>query len=216
MMCHPQITAAGGGGAARRSATGGFTLLELMVVITIIGILMGFLLTSGGAVFRDAKSKQTRTQLETLASLINEYRTIENQFPDDRLPVGVHTGAMNSQAEALVLALFDREYTGNRPKLDSVINTDDDRVARNTTIFAEPKLFEIKDAWDNPILYFESLHYGDVATVMAGYDLYYEEQTTGARKHKTTGAYLSPNGFQLVSAGEDGVFDTEDDIILAR
>lgn len=191
----------------------GFTLLELMVVIVIVGILMGALLTSGGSLFRDSKVKKTSVRLDTLATMIREYRQIEGVFPNDRLPTGVNNGAMNSNSEALFLELFAVNYSGQRPDQDWLLNTDGDLTSKSLTILPVRDLFEICDTWGNPILYFESLHYGDVAQVMAGTDEMFEEQTVDAAKNARTGAYQQPNGFQLISAGEDGTFGTEDDIV---
>lgn len=191
----------------------GFTLLELMVVIVIVGILMGALLMSGGSLFRDAKVKETGVRLDTLATMIREFRQIEGVFPNDRLPSGVNTGAMNSKSEALFLELFANEYSGQRPDQDWLLNTDGDNLSKSLTILPSRELFEICDAWDNPILYFESLHYGEPAQVMAGLEGDYEEQNAEAAKNERTGAYQQPNGFQLISAGMDGTFGTEDDIV---
>jgi prepilin-type N-terminal cleavage/methylation domain-containing protein len=195
------------------TARSGFTLLELMVVIVIVGILMGALLTSGGSLFRNSKVKETSVRMDTLATMVGSFRQIEGMFPNDRLPTGVNNGAMNSNSEALFLELFAEKYSGQRPDQDWLVNTDGDTTSKSLTILPARELFEICDAWNNPIVYFESLHYGTVAQVMAGTDDMLEEQTVEAVKNERTGAYQQPNGFQLISAGEDGTFGTEDDIV---
>jgi hypothetical protein len=63
------------------------------------------------------------------------------------------------------------------------------------------------------VVYFDSLHYEDVQTVIAGADGFLEEQVVRAARNETTGAFVAPTGFQLISAGEDGEFGTEDDLL---
>ena len=184
-----------------------------MVVIVIVGILMGALLMSGGELFRDSKKKQTEVQLNTLATLVREYRQIEGVFPSDRLPSGVNNGEMNAKSEALFLELFAEKYSGQRPNQEWLVNTDGDSTPRAMTFLESSALFEIGDAWGSPILYFHHLHYGEIAQVMAGPDGMAYEQEAAAAKNETTGSYRQPNNFQLISAGEDGEFGTEDDII---
>lgn len=197
----------------RKSAASGFSLLELMVVIVIVGILMAYLLSSGAGAMKSAQVSETNTRLQQLATMVNEYMQINAVYPNDRLPSGVNNGDVNSQAEALFLELFSTEYSGSRPNQEWLINSDGDTYSKALTILPERQLFEIADAWGNPILYFESLHYDSPATVMAGMDGIYEEQSTEAARSDKTGAHLNPNGFQLISAGEDGLFGTEDDLI---
>lgn len=198
---------------ARRA---GFTLLELMVVIAIIGILMAALLVGGGSLFRDAKKNDTRNRLNTLSTLINEYRTIEGDYPDDRLPAGVSGGNVNGNAEALFVAFWDAEYSGELPNEAWLGNTDSDTASRSITRLPDRQLFELVDAWGNPIVYFDSLHYDSVAVTMAGFDgveggMLSEQQVVAAKSDKT-GAFLAPTGFQLISAGADGEFGTDDDL----
>jgi prepilin-type N-terminal cleavage/methylation domain-containing protein len=196
-----------------RHRSSGFTLLELMVVIVIIGILMGALLMSGGSIFRDAEVKQTGIRMDTLATLIMEYRSTEQDFPDDRLPRLASATKINASAEALCLSFFDPNYTGSKPNQEWLGNTDEDSSPKSLTTFAKRDLFEILDGWGNPIAYFESMHYNDACVFMAGADGLLSEQTVVAARNATTGGWENPSGFQLISAGEDGDFGTEDDII---
>lgn len=67
--------------AARRTASGGFSLVELMVVILIIAILMG--LTVSGARFALVKSweSKTRTQLEAIKLGLGKYKEENGEYP---------------------------------------------------------------------------------------------------------------------------------------
>ncbi len=201
---------------ASGSRQSGFTLLELMVVMVIVGILVGFLVMGGATAFNQAEEKETGVRLDTLSSIILSYRSVEGEFPDDRLPRNASSNSMNACSEALVLAFFDPGYTGNQPKQEWLVNTDADSSSRQLTTFGNKQLFELADGWGNPIMYFESLHYNRSVTCMAGMDEIYLEQTVTAARDEQTGSFLAPSGFQLISAGLDGEFDTEDDIIRSN
>ncbi|MBT5100445.1 MAG: hypothetical protein HOM77_00855, partial [Planctomycetes bacterium] len=47
-------------------------------------------------------------------------------------------------------------------------------------------------------------------------DELFEEQFVDALRNETTGDWQQPNRFQLISAGMDGFFGTEDDITHSR
>lgn len=191
--------------------------MELMIVLVIIGILAGAFAAIGGNVFGESQDKQTKSRLNALSVMIENYRSLEGEYPDDRLPQGLTTNRHNEHSEALVLALFDPEYTGERPSQEWLVNTDADEATRAPAMFDSRELFEIGDIWGNPIVYFESLHYDDKrgAVVQAGLD-FVEEQDLKPGRNERTGSYAEPNGFQLVSAGSDGLFGTDDDIFSYR
>lgn len=187
--------------------------MELMIVLVIIGILAGAFAAIGGDIFGKSQDQETKARLNALSVMIENFRSLEGEYPDDRLPQGLTTNRHNEHAEALVLALFDPEYTGERPSQEWLVNTDADEAARPAALFDSRELFELGDVWGNPIVYFESLHYADKrgAAVQAGLE-YPEEQTLMPGRNERTGSFAEPNGFQLVSAGSDGLFGTEDDL----
>lgn len=210
------MTAAATSSAGRPSRRArGFTLLELMIVLVIVGILMAYLLISGGSLFGNARVSEARIRLRALAAIVEEFRTAEGRFPDDRLPAGAAANDINSGAEALFLALFDPAWSGSRPDQDWLVNTDGDESRKALTILPSRELFEIGDPWHNPIAYFENLHYEQEGTVLAGEEEDYEEQQVHARRHPVTSGWLEPGRFQLVSAGLDGRFGTADDLASA-
>ncbi|KAA3607131.1 MAG: prepilin-type N-terminal cleavage/methylation domain-containing protein [Planctomycetota bacterium] len=190
----------------------GFTLLEILVVLFIIAILMSFFLVTGGDLFGKASEKKTKTRLLELSNLVLQYRQQMGEFPNDRLPRGLNSNGVNAPCEALVVALFDERMTGTRPKQDWLVNTDQDFSQKATSSLGSKELFEFGDAWGNPILYMESLHYDETHTVQAGIDEVWEEQQAKAQRHERTGNWQEPDAYQLISAGEDGLFGTEDDL----
>ncbi|MCP4092499.1 MAG: type II secretion system protein [Planctomycetes bacterium] len=197
-----------------KNRANGFTLLELMIVLVIIGVLSAVFVGFGGNIFGDSKTKAAQAKLRSLEAMIREYRNIEGEYPDDRLMKGVAMNAKNANAEALFLALFDSKYTGSRPSQEWLVNTDGDEANRDLTMLGTRALFEIGDEWGNPILYFESLHYADEngCVALAGEDDYFEEDVVFAQRSSVTNSFHEPNDFQLISAGPDGYFNTDDDL----
>lgn len=61
----------------------GFTLVELLVVISIIAVLMGLLFPVAGSVMRSAKKTQAKNDALQIASAIKGYYTEYGRFPID-------------------------------------------------------------------------------------------------------------------------------------
>ena len=65
----------------RSRKAGGFTLIELMVVITIIGILLAILLPVINAVILSAQKRQADTEVRGLEIALRAYQTRYSRFP---------------------------------------------------------------------------------------------------------------------------------------
>jgi prepilin-type N-terminal cleavage/methylation domain-containing protein/prepilin-type processing-associated H-X9-DG protein len=65
----------------KQEARSGFTLVELLVVITIIGILMGLLIPAVQAARETARRNQCSTQLNNLAKAAIQYEMSHKSFP---------------------------------------------------------------------------------------------------------------------------------------
>lgn len=197
----------------RRARRGGFTLLELMIVLMILGILMGYFVVSGSRLFRGAAVRDTEVRIRTLENLLESYRQIQGDYPADRLPAGATANELNGNAEALFLAFYAPDYRGDRPRQEWLGNTDGDATTKSLTILPSRELFEVLDAWGNPIVYFDHRGYERAATVLAGpQDEEPFQQEVRARRDERTGLWHENERFQLLSAGEDGLFGTEDDV----
>lgn len=194
----------------------GFSLIEILVVITIIGILIA---ASGGAYmkwFSKAEEDKTRTNILELQSYAWSYNDRRGDYPPSQLKaLGIATTGDedNEGIEAFVQALFHKDYDGARPDTASdLINKDDDEANKKITVFERPSLFEFPDAWDNPLIYIRYSDYAKVFTysVLTEYGL--ESIEVRALKNPKTGTYYNFESFQIFSVGKDGVFDTEDDV----
>ncbi len=200
--------------------SGGFTLIELLAVILILSILAVFLITQASSVVREAETQTTKQLLLELDEAIQNYEREFGRYPSSSFAPGqeVSNDGTNVGIEALVVALFSRKFEagGLLEKVkDSLVNTDGDTSPKQLTDFESRQMLEIADAWGNPIAYIERADYGVTGRA---YLTHAEEtgeeerRSPTAFKNPQTGLYYRSQSFQLISAGSDGRFGTEDDI----
>lgn len=98
-------------GLGRRS--GGFTLVELLVVISIIGVLIGLLLPAVQAVRESARKTQCRSNLRQVGMALDRYVDVQGsrgKFPDAAI-----LPSQNPDRDSLVKVLAD--YTEDNNEL---------------------------------------------------------------------------------------------------
>ncbi|MEY2785357.1 MAG: hypothetical protein RL277_1567 [Planctomycetota bacterium] len=199
----------------RAGRAGGFTLIEMVAVIFIIGILTTFLVVTLGKTGEAAKEKITASYLQQLSAAIAEYENQHGDFPPSAWKEEWNTApnSTNVGAEALVLTLFSGKFQANLPD-DRLVNTDNDMSQKPLARFPKADLFELKDEWGNPIAYLHRRDYKrqDVYLLLDPATGEPRESSLLAAMNPKTGEPFNPRGFQLVSAGVDGEFGTADDI----
>ena len=153
----------------KRSIQNGFTLVELMVVILVLGILGGVLSVAVYSAFSKSGEAETQSIIETLGSGVDRFNMRWHYYPQASLYQlstgmsrnGFVVGAPNSTnegIECLVMALRTREgggpFIGNEFLTQYQSNTDADEITDNfANIEGNLKLFEIRDGWLNPLVY---------------------------------------------------------------
>jgi prepilin-type N-terminal cleavage/methylation domain-containing protein len=194
----------------------GFTLIEILAVLVILGILIVILVPRLVGATDAAKIKLQRAEFVKLDAALSEYEHQFGDYPPSSFleEWGTPPNDTNTGVEALVLSLWSPKWNGSGLPADHLINNDDDRTKKPLAIFPKSDLFEIADQWGNPIAYFHRRDYARKDKYLTRENKSGEEQETTvlARKDPVTGLYYNANRYQLISAGLDGVFETEDDI----
>ncbi|QDU69073.1 type II secretion system protein [Engelhardtia mirabilis] len=195
----------------------GFTLLELMAVVVILGILIGLLVTALGGAEESAKVRLTKVSMTQLSAAIDAYEREFGGYPASTLPESAGgANAVNVGIEALVASLWSNGWEGGGDlDPDELVNLDADSSKKQFTDFPDRQLFEVADQWGNPIAYFHNRDYERPQRYTV------EDQETGellddevrAFKNETTRRYFQHNKYQLISAGPDGRFMTPEDNI---
>ena len=198
----------------------GFTLLELLAVLAILSILAVFVVTQIGTAEEIVQEKLVRAQLEQIDLAIAHYEAEEGDWPpssfdlDAGAAAGEAPNAVNAGCERLVLALWSGGLEGCGLSADELANTDGDRTSRPLGDLPTKDLLELVDAWGNPIAYFHHVDYGTEALyrVVDATTGEAREVRVAARRNDATGLPFAHRRFQLISAGADGVFGSEDDL----
>jgi prepilin-type N-terminal cleavage/methylation domain-containing protein len=200
----------------QQRARGGFSMIELLAVLVILGILMVVLLPRLRGAQDIAEEKLTRNFLTELDAAIAEYETHFGDYPPSQFleKWGPPSNATNVGAEALVLSLWSTEWGGVGLSEDSLVNTDNDETKKAMARFPAASLFELGDHWGNPIAYLHRRDYGKTVHYSTSDPTTGEpiESNVTARMSSKTKSYANPTRYQLISAGQDGQFGTEDDI----
>ncbi|MSR47478.1 MAG: type II secretion system protein [Planctomycetes bacterium] len=202
---------------AVRDRRAGFTLVEILAVLAILSLLMA-LSVVGFQKFKE-RGYVTKTH-STMAELRMKITNYESKFgappPDTLAALKVRAdNDLNEGAEALFAALHLKGFPeGDNVEEESLGNSDEDSTAtpyhRDAGV---SQLLEVMDGWGNPIAYFAPSGYGKEQRYLMSEpaDPNDPEQRVSAQKSTKTGAFANADTFQLISAGTDGLFGTDDD-----
>jgi prepilin-type N-terminal cleavage/methylation domain-containing protein len=199
----------------------GFTLIEILAVIAILGLLMAIASVGYGKYRQRGNMAATRARIESLQLMIQKYDGKYGGPPYDTLArYKVQTSnAVNEGIEALYVGLHQKDFADGGTIDESLLcNTDEDTTATAYHRIAgfSNQLFEVKDAWGNPIAYFHFSNYGKKQTYRmspdAAPDTANLDQDVSAKQSSMTGVYVNPDSYQLISAGPDFIFGTDDDV----
>ncbi|MEE2941172.1 MAG: prepilin-type N-terminal cleavage/methylation domain-containing protein [Planctomycetota bacterium] len=202
----------------RSISRAGFTLVELLAVVLILSILLAVLVPNLFSSSETVAASNTRAFLGQLAAEVDSFERGTGDFPPSRFTkeLDPRPSETNMGIEMMVISIMpaDGSYRANASYDDRLVNTDGDDTKRSLTRFTSAEVFELKDSWDNPIAYLHRRDYergGEYMAFVAEEDEWVEQRVT-ALINTQTGDPYRPDTFQLISAGSDGIFGTEDDI----
>lgn len=185
----------------------GFTLLEILVVIAIIGLLMGLLVPTLSTYLSQSREQATETKLQTISTGLSSYNGTYGDYPPTYLGdlSGESFNQINRGSESLTACLMSEKREG--PWIDWPVedysNTDDDRAAENITgwYFGDNQLREMTDVWGNPIIYIHHSDYGNAEKIGTVQSKHGSEYQIEAALNPETSAYRQPHQYQIWSMG---------------
>ena len=83
-----------------KSSTKGFTLMELMAVLVIIGILFGIIFTGASYLFSAQEEKKAKAELEAISLALEDFKS---EFGD--FPITEDSGSEDECAKVLFMTL---------------------------------------------------------------------------------------------------------------
>lgn len=207
----------------QQSLRAGFSLIEILAVLVILSILAAFLIPNLTGHGELVKAQSTEAFLSQIDAALAEYNNEFGAYPKSEFNSkwGIESNKSNIGAEALVQALWSVEWAGTALSTDKFTNTDNDKSKKTVidpNIIAKGDLMELADSWGNPIAYIHRSQYGEKVTYTS-YDndtAELDDVEISALKNPATGSYYNPRKYQLISAGEDGLFGTDDDLTNFR
>lgn len=211
--------------SCRARSRAGFSFVEILVVMGIIAVLVGLGIGVYMLAIKQSEKSKSAALLNKVRASIDLWKGKYRAYPPSEfqklsmvlgptLKLGrpVPSNVNNAGVEALVQALYTPGF-GQNPDLDEdKCNTDDDALDKAFASNGDLKLWEIKDPWDNPLVYFTDADYKDADKNPPTYVTGAGEAVTPKPWKTSSGTFAQANGFQLYSMGADGLPNTDDDV----
>lgn len=202
--------------------------MEILVVMGIIAVLVGLSIGVFQIVNKKAPEVKTRAVLMKARANVDSWRGTNRAYPPSNLnnlkavtglqvTVGkaVPPNDTNWGIESLVQCLTMKGYGHNADVDEDLINTDEDHLDPALAKSGLTDLFELKDAWGNPLVYFTDADYLQAEKNPPSYQQGLDSGgniVTPKPWRASSGAFAQQGAYQLFSMGPDGEPNTEDDL----
>ena len=214
----------------RHRQQAGFSFIEILIVMGIIGVLVGGVVAAIGIWGRKGPEFETKNRVRTASTLAHQWKQTFAFFPPGdvkqlpktmglKLDIKGGTNPTNRGIEALMLAFKVPGFTaGHNWEKNQIGNADEDKLDKAVATDGNPDLLEIFDAWGNPLIYFVNDDYDKYGEsgrmVMLGPESEHGpgDEISATPWRDADGRYINSETFQIFSMGPDGEPNTEDDI----
>jgi prepilin-type N-terminal cleavage/methylation domain-containing protein len=204
----------------------GFTLIELLIVMAIIAAMAAGVMVLIPVMGKKARANETRALISQVDAVVGMIKSELGEYPPTdtreirigkkKLGKELAGNDTNLGIETIcVLAWMKDLDTGKKPETKHLINTDEDEAPTNITSHKKADLFELMDAYQNPLIYLHHRDYEMSYDYKPGEDAIAEDIITWsvkAHRDDKTQTYHKLDSYQLFSAGPDNEPGTEDDI----
>ena len=207
------------------SAAAGFTLVELLVVISIIAILAGLSMTGVMMGRQSGEEGAVKSNITGLVTLLEQYAVETGGYPPSSLSFfRIPSNGINEGIESVLACLETRKYNGpfigdldekqrGNVDADTISKLQADHLRKRLDWKrTDNQLWEYCDLWGNPLIYIHSRDYSEPVSIQT---IDGETITVSAKRDPETGGFYRPTEFQLWSLGvdgENGEYDEGDDI----
>jgi prepilin-type N-terminal cleavage/methylation domain-containing protein len=183
----------------------GFTLIEMLIVVSVIAILAALLLPTISAVRLSAKKKATRLLVEGIVAGLKRYYTDFDEYPPSSLakpggvpyePGSIYKYLCGDKGQGLI-----KTEAGKKQHIDPYVVIPPENIRRDSNIVY------VTDSWGKDIQYANCKAFTDNAK--AGTPDYVAVPTN--ETHNPNGVDVWSYGPDRVEA-KDGLMDLEDDI----